>query len=93
MRRALALQAVRYSGNDGASYGFAVDIWAVGILAYELLVGGPPFESATKEETFRRILEEKPFIPSHLSAAAQNFIQQVGCSYAVGGRHWQRQQN
>ena len=76
------LQAVQYSANNRITYSFAADIWAVGILAYELLVGGPPFESPTKIETFRRILEEQPFIPSHLSAACQNFLQQVRCPAA-----------
>ncbi|KAK9803835.1 hypothetical protein WJX73_005654 [Symbiochloris irregularis] len=63
-------------------YGVAADIWAVGILTYELLVGGPPFESQTKEETWRKIVEEKPFIPAHLSPEAQNFIQQALCKDA-----------
>ena len=31
-----------------ASYGLPADVWCVGVLAYELLVGGPPFEAETK---------------------------------------------
>ena len=30
------------------TYGLPADIWALGILAYELMVGGPPFEADTK---------------------------------------------
>ena len=32
----------------GAAYGLPADVWCVGILAYELLVGGPPFEADSK---------------------------------------------
>ncbi|DBA67828.1 hypothetical protein WJX79_008032 [Trebouxia sp. C0005] len=31
-----------------ANYGKAADVWAVGILTYELLIGGPAFEADTK---------------------------------------------
>lgn len=49
----------------------------MGCLAYELLVGGPPFEAQTRAETFRRIVETEPFIPQHLSDAAKSFLKQV----------------
>ena len=48
------------SGNAGANhpqpYDEKVDIWAVGVLLYELLVGKPPFEVEDPAETARLIL-------------------------------------
>ena len=32
-----------------------VDIWGLGVLCYEFLVGSPPFESSTQRETYNRI--------------------------------------
>lgn len=56
------------------TYGLPADIWCCGILAYELLVGGPPFEADTKEATYTRILKTEPVYPAHLSAEARGFI-------------------
>ncbi len=35
--------------NERLHYTAAVDAWAVGVLAYELLVGRPPFEAAERD--------------------------------------------
>ena len=64
-----ALRAVDRSG-----YGPEIDCWAIGILAFECLVGCAPFESDSTEETYRRILAEEPDIPEHVSPEARDFI-------------------
>ena len=57
--------------------GCKMDIWAVGILAYELMLGGPPFESDTKEETYDKILHDSAFYPSLWSEHAKDFLSQA----------------
>lgn len=42
---------------EGRTYDEKVDLWCVGVLCYELLVGRPPFESPSQSETQRRILK------------------------------------
>jgi len=78
-------QACLAEGSADVSYGFPADIWALGILACELLVGASPFEGDTKEETYAKILAGKMQLPSYLSSEARDFIHkacfnpQAGC--------------
>ncbi|CAK9818386.1 Serine/threonine-protein kinase PLK3 [Anthophora plagiata] len=37
------------------AYGYEADVWALGCILYALLVGQPPFDTATLEETYARI--------------------------------------
>lgn len=34
--------------GNGAAYGLPVDAWCCGVLAFELLLGSPPFEADSK---------------------------------------------
>lgn len=40
-------------------YGRAVDMWSVGIVAYELLIGTVPFKSSSSATTIKLIQEEE----------------------------------
>ena len=51
-----------------------VDAWAVGILAYELLVGYPPFEQESRAGTYEHIMYKDPYYSSSLSPEAKQFI-------------------
>lgn len=49
---------------EGKAHDEKVDLWCIGILCYEFLVGHPPFESASHTETYRRIISVSLLIAS-----------------------------
>ncbi len=55
-------------------YTAMVDAWAMGILAYELLVGKPPFEKQSRAATYEHIMYRKPEFPVTMSADAKDFV-------------------
>eukprot|EP00897_Mesotaenium_endlicherianum_P009412 jgi/Mesen1/849/ME000112S10997 len=61
------------------SYDSKVDIWACGVLAYELLTGEPPFEVPDRADTCALILTKElpmgPCWPPHFSEHAISFLQ------------------
>jgi aurora kinase len=61
---------------DVQRYTSAVDRWSLGILAYELLVGAPPFERESADETRACIaaFEGRVAFPAHVSAGARDLI-------------------
>ncbi|KAG7396093.1 hypothetical protein PHYBOEH_002795 [Phytophthora boehmeriae] len=61
----------------GDKYDESVDIWAVGIIMFELLVGKPPFMAPDQSETIERITEGQLFVPPQVSLAAKDLIQRI----------------
>ena len=55
-------------------YGPSVDVWAVGILAFELLTGSPPFEKDSRSDTYDSIMYQEPELPVAMSSEAKSFI-------------------
>lgn len=65
----------------GTGHGPAVDWWALGIVAYELLTGVTPFAGTTAEEVFSKVLACKVLWPdvSHeeISADARDLVHRL----------------
>ncbi|KAF6145342.1 hypothetical protein GIB67_016803 [Kingdonia uniflora] len=57
----------------------AVDHWTLGILCYEFLYGGPPFEAENQRDTFKRIIKVDLSFPAtpNVSIEAQNLIRRL----------------
>lgn len=55
-------------------YTAMVDAWAMGILAYELIVGRPPFEKQSRAATYEHIMYRKPEFPANMSPDAKDFV-------------------
>lgn len=62
---------------EGKRYGKYVDNWCLGILCYEFLVGKPPFESKSNEETYARIQNIDMTFPSHISPGGVDLISKL----------------
>ena len=64
---------------EGVDYDSAVDLWSLGVLAFEFLCGHPPFEAPRTSDTYKRILRVDLRFPAApvLSQGARDLVQQV----------------
>ena len=55
-------------------YDHSIDLWSLGILTFELLVGKPPFEEQSQKDTCIRINNVDLQYPKHVSKKARRFM-------------------
>eukprot|EP01125_Pyxidicula_operculata_P015012 TRINITY_DN5073_c0_g1_i4.p1 TRINITY_DN5073_c0_g1~~TRINITY_DN5073_c0_g1_i4.p1 ORF type:complete len:290 (+),score=41.79 TRINITY_DN5073_c0_g1_i4:197-1066(+) len=59
---------------EGREHDFCVDVWSLGILLFEFLVGKPPFETESETETHVKITSSAPDFPDYVSIEAADLI-------------------
>ncbi|KAL9658660.1 hypothetical protein ABK040_006196 [Willaertia magna] len=62
---------------EGKEHDRNVDIWCLGVLMYEFLVGEPPFLANTQDETFKRIKDVDLHFPPFISEDAKDLISKL----------------
>lgn len=62
---------------ENSVYDEKVDLWAIGILIYEFLVGRPPFEANSTSATYERIRRVDLRFPAHVSDDAKDLISRL----------------
>eukprot|EP00698_Gefionella_okellyi_P017957 TRINITY_DN5334_c0_g1_i1.p1 TRINITY_DN5334_c0_g1~~TRINITY_DN5334_c0_g1_i1.p1 ORF type:complete len:306 (-),score=55.17 TRINITY_DN5334_c0_g1_i1:385-1302(-) len=62
---------------ENKEHDHTVDIWSLGVLMYEFLVGKPPFLAEEYNETYRLIAKVEYTIPAGVSALARDLISKV----------------
>ncbi len=63
---------------EGRGHDHQVDVWALGILLHEFLLGSPPFETQSTQETYRRIARVDLHIPKYsMSPLAEDLVRKL----------------
>lgn len=62
---------------QGVAHTYTVDLWSVGVLCYELLVGQPPFDSKEYGTTYKKILSAEMNFPDFVSEDAKDLISKL----------------
>ena len=57
--------------------GCTVDIWSAGVVLYAMICGFLPFEGSENNELYKKIIDGKYSIPSHVSSQGRELIYQM----------------
>jgi serine/threonine protein kinase len=53
------------------------DLWALGCIIYQMLVGQSPFYAKTKNEVFQNVIERKISFPHYMDKDAKDLIEKL----------------
>ncbi|CAF1684860.1 unnamed protein product, partial [Adineta ricciae] len=59
---------------NGNGYDEKIDLWCLGVLTYEMIIGKPPFDSQTQHETIRMIRSIELTFPTGTSSDLRDVI-------------------
>ena len=59
------------------AYSYPVDIWGLGILAYEMIIGQTPFFDENKTKMYSNIVSSEPYFPPEIDPCVSDFIGQL----------------
>lgn len=62
---------------EGREHTATADVWSLGVLTYEFLVGSPPFEAEGARATYRRISNVDLRFPPSVTAGARDLISRL----------------
>ncbi|XP_026520737.1 aurora kinase A [Notechis scutatus] len=62
---------------EGRTHDETVDLWSLGVLCYEFLVGKPPFEAETYQDTYRAISRVEYRFPPFVTEGARDLISKL----------------
>ena len=83
---------VKHLDETGKKYNTSVDLWSLGVIAYELLTGSPPFFGKNVDEVFNNIKKGVYSLPKNLKVSVEiiSFINGLLQYYPEKRLNWEQ---